>query len=275
MAYSHLPSRFSDVDSARETDEYVAYLDVVSGLEGAKAYKETSFRLLEPAPGQRLLEVGCGTGDDARALAMQVAPGGEVVAIDTSRAMVEEARRRRDAETPELPVRFRVGDILELDDEDDAFHGCRVDRVLQHLDRADDAVGELARVTRPGGRVVLVEPDWETLTVTSPVRQPTRRILHHACDMIPEGWMGRKLVPCLRHAGLEDVRVRVGALVSTDYDEADAVMRLRSFAARARKDGIVPPSEARRWLDSLALLDADGSFFCSLTVFVVVGTVPA
>lgn len=275
MVYSHLPSRFSDVDSAADTDAYVAYLDFVAGLPGAAAYKETSFELLDPAPGQRILEVGCGTGDDAREVARRVAPGGAVVAVDSSLAMVEEARRRGEDDDAELAVRYEVDDALALDAADDDFDGCRVERVLQHLDRPDDAVGELVRVTRPGGRVVVVEPDWETLVVTAPVRDLTRRILHHSCDMIPGGWMGRKLVPCLRQAGLDDVRVRVGALSSTDYDEADAVMRLRSFAARARQDGVVQGSEARRWLDSLALLDADGSFFCALTVFVAVGTVPA
>lgn len=275
MAYTHLPSRFSDVDSAADTEEYVAYLDFVAELEGARAYKEASFELLDPAPGRQILEVGCGTGDDARALARRVAPDGRVLGIDTSRAMVEEARRRRDRADPELPATFEVADVVHLDVEDDRFDGCRVDRVLQHLEAPERAVRELVRVTRPGGRIVLAEPDWETLVVTSPVRDLTRKILHHACDMLPGGWMGRSLAPLLRRLGLRDVGVRVGSLLSSDYDEADAVMRLRSFAARARKDGVVRGSEARRWLDSLALMDADGSFFCSLTVFVAAGTVPA
>ncbi len=275
MAYTHLPSRFTDVDSAEDTDEYVAYLDYVSGLEGAKAYKEESFDLLGPTPGDTLLEVGCGTGDDARALARRVAPGGRIVGVDTSRAMVEEARRRRDEDDPDLAAAFEVADVTDLAYEAGRFDGCRVDRVLQHLADPERAIRELVRVTRPGGRVVAAEPDWETLVVTSPVRDLTRKILHHACDMIPSGWMGRRLAPCFRGAGLQDVRVRVGALLSSDYDEADAVMRLRSFAARARKDGVVGASEARRWLDSLALMDADGSFFCSLSVFVAVGTLPA
>lgn len=275
MAYSHLPSRFSEVDTAPEPDRYLEYLDAVGGLEGARSYKERSLELLQPEPGRRFVDVGCGTGDDARALARRVAPEGLVVGVDGSRAMVEEARRRAEDDEARPAVRFQHGDAYRLMLDEGSMDGARADRVLQHLDSPDAAVAEMVRVAKPGGRVVLAEPDWETLVVNSPVRDVTRRILNHATDRIPSGWMGRRLSPCLRRLGLRNVKVETDALASTDYDEADMVMRLRTFAAEARKDGVVARADARRWLDALALADADGTFFCSLTIFIAVGTKPA
>jgi len=281
-----LPSRFARVDDARDPGEYVDYLDSVSALDGARAYKELGFRLLEVGPGDRLLDVGCGAGEDALELARRAGPEGRVVGVDGSAAMASEARRRAleagvagggddggagSGGSESAPVDFLVGDARALPFDAGAFDGGRVDRVLQHLDGPARAVKELVRVVRPGGRVVACEPDWETLVVTADDRELTRRILNNAADRIPGGWIGRELAPLLRGAGVEEIRVETRALAVSDYRRADAVLRLRTFAAHARKLGLVSGKEARRWLRELRERDGEGRFFSALTIFVVGG----
>ena len=56
-----------------------------------------------------------------------------------------------------------TGDVSALDLPDDSFDGVWCERVLQHVDDADVAIGELIRVTRPGGRVCLIDTDWDSL----------------------------------------------------------------------------------------------------------------
>ena len=72
--------------------------------------------------------------------------------------MVDEARRRG------LPT-ATVGDATSLPFPDDFFDGCWADRTFQHLADPHKALAELARVTRSGGRIVVVDPDYDTQVV--------------------------------------------------------------------------------------------------------------
>ncbi len=107
-------------------------------------------RLLPPLHGtERALDAGCGTGALACALASRVA---EVVGVDGDEAYVEAAR----ANSPEN-CSFVVGDVAELPFEYGAFDLAGCLRVLHHVRRPEIVIAELARVTRPGGIVLLVD----------------------------------------------------------------------------------------------------------------------
>lgn len=95
--------------------------------------------MLGANPGRRILEVDCGLGDDAAALAKRVAPGGSVVAIDGSQAMVDAARERHG---DLAGLSFDVADAARLPCSDASFDACRIDRVLQHI---DDPLGQSPR----------------------------------------------------------------------------------------------------------------------------------
>jgi ubiquinone/menaquinone biosynthesis C-methylase UbiE len=141
---------WGEVDRTGRAGEFVRYLDERTSLDFFQLIDRRITDRLEVRPGGRYLDVGCGTGDDARGLAGLVGPSGEVVGIDSSEAMIAEARRR--AEGSGLPVAFESADAHRLPFADGAFDGCRVERVLQHLADPQQAVREMARVTRPGGR---------------------------------------------------------------------------------------------------------------------------
>ena len=107
-------------------------------------------RLLGPFSGTELaLDSGCGTGSLAFALAPYV---GEVVGVDTRAEFLEAARER----APES-VTFVEGDSMELPFEYGSFDVAACVRVLHHVRRPELAVSELARVTRPGGRVLVAD----------------------------------------------------------------------------------------------------------------------
>jgi SAM-dependent methyltransferase len=227
-------------------------------------YKHESFALLAPSEGDQVLDVGCGTGADVRALA-NLAPGVSVVGLDANAARIAEAQ----AATLGLarPIEFRVGDAHRLPFEDDAFDACRADKVLHHVADPAKVLAEMARVTRPGGRVAVSDADYETLVVAAPGRALTRRILNHFADGLPHGWIGRGLPGLFRDVGLQAPAVHPYVAVVTEYD--DDVLRLRDKAEAA-----VPPAEAAAWLASLAALDRAGRFFCALTLLTVVGRKP-
>ena len=91
---------------------WVTYLDEVANLDSMRATKQRITSLLDLHPGDSVLDAGCGTGDDARAMAALVAPDGQVTGLDEDSAILEEARRR--SEGSGLPVTFAPGDVQKL-----------------------------------------------------------------------------------------------------------------------------------------------------------------
>ncbi|MDQ6905554.1 MAG: methyltransferase domain-containing protein [Chloroflexota bacterium] len=265
-------SVWDNVDRTADPHWYRNYLDAFNAMETVRAWKERSFTMLAVAPGHHLLDVGCGLGGDAIMLAARVGAGGRVVGVDNSEQLIV-AARERGAEAS-LPVEFRVGDLYALDFADAAFDGCRADRVFQHLDRPTAALHELMRVTKPGGRIVVGDPDWETLIFDAPQSVVTRTILNFACDSHRNAWMGRQLYAQFRAAGLADVTVAADTLLFTDYSLADLTVALGTRVRQAQDAEAITEHEAAEWLDALATAADAGRFFAAMTCFTVSGRKP-
>jgi ubiquinone/menaquinone biosynthesis C-methylase UbiE len=225
-------------------------------------------RALDPRPGQRLLDAGCGVGEVARDLAAAVAPGGAVVGVDASAAAIAVATERGAG----LPVTYAVGDLLALDFEDQTFDGVRTERVLQHLADPDAAVAELVRVTRSGGRVCLVDTDWESLAsdglpdglVERMWRSVTVARQHHAS-------MGRTLRRRLVRAGLVDVLCEPVPLWYTDPASALIPLFNRDIP---REAGLVPEELWDPWWAAVDAATEAGELLAVLTIWVAAGVRP-
>ena len=124
--------------------------------------------LAELAPGGRALDVATGTGDLALELEARVGRGGEVVGVDFSDRMLELARAKADARAASragAAVRFETGNALALAYPDDAFDAATVGFGARNFSDLGQGLSEMARVVRPGGRVVVLE-------ITTPRRPP-------------------------------------------------------------------------------------------------------
>ena len=117
-------------------------------------WRERAADLAHVGDGDRALDVATGTGDLALALSKRAGPGGEVVGLDFSPEMLALARRKP---APGGPVRFEQGDALALPYPDDAFNAATVAFGARNFADLDRGLAEMVRVTRPGGRVVVLE----------------------------------------------------------------------------------------------------------------------
>jgi ubiquinone/menaquinone biosynthesis C-methylase UbiE len=107
-------------------------------------------------PGERVLDVACGTGVIARHAAEQVGPGGTVTAIDLSPEMIEVARAAPAPAAP--PIEWHVGDATSLPFPDSAYDAVLCQMALMFMEDRAAAVAEMRRVLKPGGRVVVSTP---------------------------------------------------------------------------------------------------------------------
>lgn len=261
---------FTDVDRTDDPDYFIRFLDEARADESFQAYKQHSFALLELRPGQHILEVGCGTGEDARAMAQRVAPGGRVIAVDGSQNMIAAAQQR--GGDCSGPVQFQVADAHELPFADNSFDSSRADRIFMHLESPAQALGEMVRVTRPGGSILIYEVDFETLTVDLPQHQQTRKIIQTWCDGFRNGWLGRHIPALFREARLEDVRITPATL----WLRYPLAMQMIGPATveRAASAGSLTPAEGEDWLRQLQERYEAGMLFCTLTGFLVLGRKP-
>ncbi|HXW59761.1 MAG TPA: ubiquinone/menaquinone biosynthesis methyltransferase [Solirubrobacteraceae bacterium] len=148
-------------------DRIAGVYDVMNTLMTAGLHRRWRARAAELArvgPGSRVLDVATGTGELALELAPRVTPGGEVVASDFSQAMLARARRKALAAS-HGELRFEWGDALALPYGDGVFDAATVGFGARNFSDLGRGLAEMARVVRPGGRVVVLE-------ITSPVRPP-------------------------------------------------------------------------------------------------------
>jgi ubiquinone/menaquinone biosynthesis C-methylase UbiE len=273
MAVPDSYSKFSDVDKSDNPNRYINFLDLITSSPNVQRYKQTTYELLNLQPGSRVLEAGCGPGDDALAMARLVAPAGQVTGLDFSQKMVDEARRR--AAGQDLPVEFVQGDVTRLQFADSTFDGCRADRVLMHVPDAPLAIKELTRVLKPGGRLVAFEPDWGAVTLDLPNRELTRKILNFIADeCILNGWIGRQLARLFREAGLQVDTLWARPTVFTDYRIANFIYKLDERANMMAEAGRISEAEKTEWLADLHGAIERGDFLLTSTNFMVCGVKP-
>lgn len=260
---------FHSVDHTEIPDGFVQYLDEVNALELVQAAKRRTYSLLKIQPGHRILEIGCGTGDDVAALAKFVGANGHVIGIDNSATMIAEAKKRYGSDV--LRVEFHQGDVYHLDYPAGMFDGCRAERLFQHLDRPARALAEIARVVRSGGRIVVGDPDWGTLTIDSGNRRLTALLIALINDSAPNAWSGRQLSGLFYSAGLKHVGISAEVMILNEYSIADNLVGLSHIAAQAALQGKVSEEEVKDWLNDLRGLSREGRFFCTLTCFCASG----
>ncbi len=134
--------------------------DVYCPLLGLGAeFRRETLRHAELRPGQRVLDVGCGTGVLTRLAALAVGDRGETLGIDPSPAMLQIARRNVSAQASRANFKVAAIEALPFDGGhfDVVFSSCMLHHLAPELKRA--GLAEVYRVLKPGGRLVVVDVD--------------------------------------------------------------------------------------------------------------------
>jgi demethylmenaquinone methyltransferase/2-methoxy-6-polyprenyl-1,4-benzoquinol methylase len=127
------------------------------------SWRERAADRAELEPGDVALDACCGTGDMTLELAARVGPAGRVIGSDFSERMLDLARQKAAARG--VSARFEWGDALDLTYDDGSFDAVTVGFGVRNFADVGRGVRELARVLKPGGRLVILE-------ITTPRRPP-------------------------------------------------------------------------------------------------------
>lgn len=256
---------YTDVDRQENPLAWVRTLDLLHEEPFYRRYKARSLARLHVRAGGRYLDVGGGTGREVRRI--EARGNARAVLLELSRTMAAEARVRG-------VDKAVVGDAATLPFADGVFDGCCADRTFQHLADPAAALRELARVTRSGGRIVVVDPDYDTQVVGVADQQLARRVRRFRADHgLRHGTLAHQMAGLFADAGLRDIGVDAMTLVTCDPAALDGVMGLRTWAEAAHEQGHLPYDDAARWPILIDEAIATGHFSYAVTFFLTSGTV--
>jgi arsenite methyltransferase len=219
------------------------------------------------------LDVGCGPGHLACELANEVAPGGRIFAIDKSPESVDATKARAVKEELTDSVDVQVGDATALGFPDDTFDFVVAVQVYSFVPNVARAIEEAARVLRKGGRLLVLESDWDMCIWKS--RDPifTRRMISARAEtQFAHAYLPRDLHKLFHAAGLTVADVDTFSIVETRYDPnsygASVIGTTRDQALKH----CLPAPDVAAWEQDLRSRTTEGEWFFCLNRFIFTGT---
>lgn len=221
---------------------------------------------LAASPCERVLDAGCGPGFYLAELLDAVGTCGSAVGVDGSKEMLALARERTAAHTN---VEFEQADVCALPSAAGAFDAALCVQVLEYVGDPSAALREMHRVLRGGGRLVVADVDWSTLSWHASDPDLMRRVLTVWDDHLAHPALPRTLGARLRSAGFVDVRMQTLVFAADRLDPqtyaGGTIPLIAGFVAG--RSGVTK-DDVDAWQADLRDLDARGEYFVSCVQFV-------
>jgi arsenite methyltransferase len=226
--------------------------------------------------GERVLDIGSGPGYLAREMAELIGPGGTVHGVDISENMLAIARTTGPAPGSGAPlglapVEFSAGEANTLPFPDASFDAVTVTQVYEYVAEVAAALTEAHRVLRPGGRLLVLDTDWDSIVWRSGDADRMRRVLTAWDQHLADPYLPRRLTGLLTDAGFGTTHRAVLPLLNAGYRadtySAGLIGFIRAFVPG--RDGLTA-AEVSAWAEDLVTLGED--YFFSLNRYLFVAT---
>lgn len=241
-------------------------LDLMAAKPSVRTLKAWALDALAPAVGEAALDVGSGTGEDLAEFLERVGPSGRAVGVEPNTGLRAVAHERH----PKLEIVDGTAAALPFDDA--SFDVIRCERVLQHVDDAQQAVGEMARVLRPGGRICLIDTDWATAIVHPADPDVLGRMIDFFHTESANPYSGRALRGLLADA---DAGLTIADETAATWIEPQSGAKqgfLSMMGKTAAGGGVITEAEADAFHHGIEEAADRGAFHMSLTMYAVAAT---
>jgi arsenite methyltransferase len=245
-----------------EFDEKMARaLEVLYGTRDVLRRRSLVHDALAAAPGERLLDVGCGPGFYVAELLERVGPDGHVAGVDTSAPMLaiaaDRAAGHENVELLDAPA-------TALPFEAESFDGAISVQVLEYVEDIARVLAEFHRVLRPGGRLVVWDVDWETLSMNTADPQRMQRVLEAWDRHLVHRSLPTTLAGSLREAGFTEISLMGHSFTTGEFTPDAYGASLVGVIANYLADlDDFPEDDRTAWVDEQVRLGEAGEFYAA------------
>jgi ubiquinone/menaquinone biosynthesis C-methylase UbiE len=249
---------FEGVDRQGNPKDFIHFLDVVSSLPAILDYKEKAYSLLNPQPGQIILDVGCGLGEDMKQIADRTNNSARVFGIDNSANMIQIAKKKAAKHLLYSGVlNFSQQDASEMSFVSETFDSVYSDRVFQHLTSPERAAKEVIRVLKPGGRFIIADPYWESLRLEGVPMEASLILRKCYVAIIKNPKIAKSLESLMIAEGVKEdsISERKITLAFDGPEQTNAILWLEASLEAGVKTGKVSAEEMARTMETIRHAD--------------------
>lgn len=222
--------------------------------------------LLELQAGDRVLDIGCGPGILVSEMAEEVGSTGTIWGIDISETMLDLAQKRCSAKTT---VTLKSGRAEALPFEDNTFDAAVAVQVYEYVPDIQQALNELFRVLKPGGRAVILDTDWDSLVWNVHDRARIRTILDQWDDHLADPRLPEKLTYLLKETGFENVSLKILTFLNQECHEKTYSYWLIGFIQSfLEQRSAIDINQLQAWVNELKTLNQANQYFFSLNRYI-------
>ncbi|HEV2614879.1 MAG TPA: methyltransferase domain-containing protein [Gammaproteobacteria bacterium] len=211
---------FGNLDLSEDADYLVDSMDELYDLEGIQGIKERAIQNLKVAPGDKVLELGCGLGHDAETFGELVGPTGSVIAIDSSQKMLARAQRKSQHKN----VSYVHANASSLNYPDKSFDICHADRVLISQPDPWHVLQEAIRLLKPHGKLSVTDCDFGSIVI-HPFDEKITPILKDRLQAITlHPLIGRELYQKFHDHGLINIAVTPEPYIVQSFNKLNTMI---------------------------------------------------
>jgi arsenite methyltransferase len=263
--------RMSDA-GLRFSDKAAEQLLAVYVTPDVAEQRQQVIELLHLKPGEKVLDIGSGPGFLASAMADIVGCNGEVCGIDISPELLALAKERYRHQTQ---LKFLHAEASTIPFPDAYFDVVTVTQVLEYLPDVGPAMLEVHRVLRPGGRVLILDTDWDSIVWHAEDPARMKKVLSAWDAHLANPYLPRSLGSSMRATGFQVREQKIIPLFNPEFREESFSNRMIDLIGPfVTGRGGITADEVKAWAAELRRIGQEGNYFFSLNRYVFVGLKP-